>query len=231
MPSASPSLRRRRIAIVVIALGIAALFAVITHLGGGERWKEAMNALPAAALLVCFAVLPLTGFPVTLLLLAVSARFGFWPGLATTAIVTAIHLAASYPLSKLMRRPVTALLKKAGWDLPTLDRRSAWPFSAWLALAPGLSYALKNYTPALAGVPFAVYFFTYYPIHVVTSVLGLLLGRATVNFSWQMALGILVYAIVMGLLTKLLASRLRETRAFEASRNESVSPSAAPRTA
>lgn len=231
MSATSPALRRRRITIIVIALGIAALFALITHFGGGDRWKEMMNALPPAALLACFAVLPLTGFPVTLLLLAVGARFGFWPGLAATAGVTAVHLLASYPLSGFVRRPVTALLKKAGWNLPRLDRRSAWPFSTWLALAPGLSYALKNYTPALAGVPFSIYFLTYYPVHVVTSVLGLLLGGATMNFSWPLALGVLGYAIVMGLLTKLLANRLRESRAFMTDPADSADSAAVPRTA
>ncbi len=217
MPASSPSIRRHRIVIVTSVLGIAALFAVITHFGGGDRWKEMMNSLPPAALLISFAVLPLTGFPVTLLLLAVGARFGFWQGMIATAVVTAVHLLASYPLSGIFRRPVTALLKKAGWTLPRLDRRSAWPFSTWLALAPGLSYALKNYTPALAAVPFSIYFLTYYPIHMFTAVLGLLLGGATMNFSWPVALGVIAYAIVMGVLTKLLTDRLRESRAFATS--------------
>ncbi len=200
--------------IVASVVGIAALFALITHFGGGDRWKEMMHSLPPAILLTAFALLPLTGFPVTLLLLAVGARFGFWAGLGLTAAATAVHLVASYPLSSIFRRPVTALLKKAGWTLPRLDRRSAWPFSTWLALAPGLSYSLKNYTPALAAVPFSIYFITYYPIHMFTAVLGLLLGGATMNFSWPVAAGLAGYAIVMGVLTKILTDRLRESRAF-----------------
>jgi uncharacterized membrane protein YdjX (TVP38/TMEM64 family) len=201
---------RRRVTAIVVVVGIAALFAAITHFGGGARWKEWMEAMPPLPLFICFAVLPLTGFPVTLLLLAVGARFGFWPGLAATAAATVIHLLASYPLAGLVRRPVTLLLSKAGWRLPQLDRGAAWPFSTWLALAPGLSYALKNYTPPLAGVPFTIYFLTYFPVHMATSVLGLLLGGATMNFSWPMAAGVLVYAIVMGVLTKILADRLRK---------------------
>lgn len=209
-PPTSALLMRRRITVVVLVVGIAALFAAITHFGGGDHWKEWMQTMPLLPLLVCFALLPLTGFPLTLLLLAVGARLGFWPGLAATAVVTVIHLVASYPLAGRVRRPVTALLSKAGWRLPQLDREAAWPFSAWLALAPGLSYALKNYTPPLAGVPFTIYFATYFPIHMVTSVLGLLLGGATMNFSWPMAAGVLVYAIIMGTLTKILADRLRK---------------------
>ena len=221
--SQPPHLRRRRIAVVAVIVGVAALFGLITHFGGGENWKEMMNALPPFWLLVAFVLLPLTGFPVTLLLIAVGARFSFWEGLAATAAATALHLVASYPLASLVRRPVTALLAKAGWGLPRLGRRAAWPFSTWLALAPGLSYALKNYTPPLAGVPFSIYFFTSFPIHMATSMLGLLLGGATARFSWPFAAGILAYGIVMGLLTKWLAVRLKETGGFE-----SNAPASAP---
>jgi uncharacterized membrane protein YdjX (TVP38/TMEM64 family) len=224
---ASPELRRRQITIIATGIGIAVLFAVLTHFGGGDRWKETMQSVSPVILLASFAVLPLTGFPVTLLLLAVGARLGFWPGLAATAAATIFHLLVSYPLAGFVRRPVTAMLSKAGWSLPQLDRRAAWPFSTWLALAPGLSYTLKNYTPALAGVPFAIYFLTYYPIHMATSVLGLLLGGASTNFSWPMAAGIAVYAVVMGILTKMLADRLREHRALAKNSEEESTPQTA----
>src|SRR5688572_29728774 len=101
-PVTSTLLMRRRITAIVVVVVIAALFAAITHFGGGERWKEWMETMPPLPLLICFAVLPLTGFPVTLLLLAVGARFGFWPGLAATAVATVIHLLASYPLAGLV---------------------------------------------------------------------------------------------------------------------------------
>jgi uncharacterized membrane protein YdjX (TVP38/TMEM64 family) len=116
------------------------------------------------------------------------------------------------------------LLARAGWTIPQIGRRAAWPFSTWLAVAPGLSYALKNYTPPLAGVPFTIYFLTYYPIHMGTSVLGLLLGNVTRNFSWPLVTMVAVYAIVMAVLTKWLASRLREAGSFE-------SPTSSARTA
>jgi uncharacterized membrane protein YdjX (TVP38/TMEM64 family) len=210
------SQRRQRIRVAVIAVAIVLVFAAITRFGGGQHWKEAINALPVFALLTCFAFLPLTGFPVTLILLAVGARFGFAIGLAITAAAIIVHLSISYPLAERLRRPVTALLRRAGWTLPKLDQRSAWPFSLWLSLAPGLSYALKNYTSPLAGVPFRTYFFTYFPVHLCTSVIGLLLGGATMHFSWPLVCGVLVYAISMGLLSKRLAARLGKSGAFRA---------------
>jgi uncharacterized membrane protein YdjX (TVP38/TMEM64 family) len=203
------SQHRQRILVISLGIGIVLLFVLISRFGGSQ-WKEAMSALPAPALLLCFALLPLTGFPVTLVLVAVGARFGFGLGLAITAGAIAIHLSASYPLAGLVRKPVTALLKKAGWTLPKLDERTAWPFSLWLSLAPGLSYALKNYTSPLAGVPFGTYFLTYFPVHLCTSVIGLLLGGATMHFSWPLVFGVLAYAIGMGVLSRQLALRLRE---------------------
>jgi uncharacterized membrane protein YdjX (TVP38/TMEM64 family) len=192
---------------IVIGCGLFAKF-------GGHYWKEAISNLPAAVLLLCLALLPLTGFPVSLMLVAVGARFGFWPGLAAAAVAIPIHLCLSYPLSGLFRRPITALVTKAGWTLPTLDRKTAWPFTTWLAFVPGVSYTLKNYTPPLAGVPFGIYFLAFYPVHLCTAVLGLLIGGATMHFSWLLAAGIVTYGIAIGILTKLLANRLRSRGAW-----------------
>jgi uncharacterized membrane protein YdjX (TVP38/TMEM64 family) len=214
--AATPSQRRQRIMVLSIAVVVVIVFAAITRFGGGEHWREAINRLPVVALLTCFALLPLSGFPVTLILLAVGARFGFGVGLAITAGAIVVHLSISYPLAERLRRPVTALLRRAGWTLPKLDHQTAWPFSLWLSLAPGLSYALKNYTSPLAGVPFRTYFFTYFPVHLCTSVIGLLLGGATTRFSWPLAFGVLAYAVGMGILSRRLASRLGKSGAFHA---------------
>ncbi len=192
---------------IVVGFGLFAKF-------GGHYWKETISSLPAPVLLLCLALLPLTGFPVSLMLVAVGARFGFWQGLAAAAVAIPIHLALSYPLSGLFRRPITGLLTKAGWTLPKLDRKTAWPFTTWLAFVPGVSYTLKNYTPPLAGVPLRIYFLAFYPVHLITAVLGLLIGGATMHFSWLLAAGIVTYGIAIGILTKFLANRLRSRGAW-----------------
>ncbi|ATC65471.1 hypothetical protein CMV30_16810 [Nibricoccus aquaticus] len=192
---------------IVVGFGLFAKF-------GGHYWKEAITGLPVPVLLLCLVVLPLTGFPVSLMLVAVGARFGFWQGLAAAAAAIPIHLALSYPLSGLFRRPITAMVTKAGWSLPKLDRETAWPFTTWLAFVPGVSYTLKNYTPPLAGVPFRIYFLAFYPVHLCTAVLGLLIGGATMHFSWLLAVGIVTYGIAIGILTKVLANRLRAKGAW-----------------
>jgi|GEM_PF-3541436 len=219
-----PALKRRRIKIVAAAVGILALFGLVAYFGGGTWWKETVDTLSPAWLLVCFALLPLAGFPMSLLLIAVGARFGFWPGFGFTAVITAFHLVTSYPLAGLVRRPVMAILDKAGWSLPKLTPRTAWPFATWLALAPGVSYAIKAYTPSLAGIPFTTFFVCYFPINMSTAVLGLLLGGATTHFSWPIAGVVVVYAIVILTLTKLIAARLREQGAFK--KDAQISPPA-----
>jgi uncharacterized membrane protein YdjX (TVP38/TMEM64 family) len=196
---------------LLAALAAALLIALLgfSHVSGAQ-WKEAVHGMPAPALLICCMVLPLTGFPVTVLLVALGARFGVAAGLGITALTITIHLCASYPLAGLLRRPVVRLLDSAGWELPTLDRGTAWTFALWLALAPGLSYALKNYTSPLAGVPFRVFFPIYLPVHLATSIIGLMLGGATMDFSWPLAAGLLVYAAVLCMLSRQLFLRLRE---------------------
>ncbi len=218
----SPAIRRRRIAIIALGITLAIVFVVGTHLGGGERWKTLVENLSQPLLLACFALLPLTGFPLTLLLLAIGARFGIINGLWLTAAATAVHLFLSYPIAKWVRRPVTSLLAKAGWTLPQLDRRTAWPFSVWVALAPGLSYTLKNYAAPLAGASFTVYFASFFPIHMATSMIGLMLGGATMHLSWSVGAGIALYALVVALVTHWLAIRLKEHHRQLAKENEAL---------
>ncbi|MGC4074152.1 MAG: hypothetical protein QM760_16895 [Nibricoccus sp.] len=211
--SAPAHQRRHRTKVIIGGIGLIILFAVLAKFGG-HYWKDTINTLSPAILVACLAVLPLTGFPVSLLLIAVGARLGFWLGFATAAAMIAVHLALSYPLSGLFRKPITALLAKAGWTLPRLNRKTAWPFATWLALFPGLSYSLKNYAPALAGIPFGIYFVAFYPVHLFTAVVGLLLGGASMHFSWPLVCGLAVYAIVMATLTRVLSSLLKAHGAF-----------------
>jgi len=202
--------KRKRTLTIVAAVLIVAAFGAALRFAPLDDWKAWIQALPPLALFLAFALLPLTGFPVTLVLVATGMRFGFWPGLGATAAAIAIHLTLSYHLAGFVRRPVNLLLKRAGWEIPKLDRRSAWPFSTWLALAPGLSYTLKNYIPSLAGVPFGIFVATYYPAHIATGVIGLLLGGVAMHFSWPVAAGIIAYIIGMGFLTRILARRFHK---------------------
>ena len=202
--------KQKRTFTIVVAVLIVAAFGTALRFAPLDEWKAWIQALPPLALFLAFALLPLTGFPVTLVLVATGMRFGFWLGLGATAVAIAVHLTLSFHLASFVRRPVNILLKRAGWEIPKLDRRSAWPFSTWLALAPGLSYALKNYSPSLAGVPFGIFVATYYPAHLATGVIGLLLGGVAMNFSWPVAAGIVAYVVAMGFLTRILARRFRE---------------------
>ena len=214
--------KRKRIITLVVAVCVVALFGAALRFAPLDAWKAWIQSLPPLALFLAFALLPLTGFPVTLVLVATGMRFGFWPGLGATAVAIGIHLLLSYHLAGFVRRPVNMLLRRAGWEIPTLDNRSAWPFSTWLALAPGLSYTLKNYIPSLAGVPLGIFLATYYPAHLATGVIGLLLGGVATRFSWPLAAGVVAYMVLMAVLTRVLARRFR--RLSEAAPARSSAP-------
>jgi uncharacterized membrane protein YdjX (TVP38/TMEM64 family) len=208
--AASPKYTR----IFIIAAGVICVGLLLwaTHVFGSDAWEEMIKGMPPALLIAALFVLPLTGFPLTVLLLAVGAHFGFARGIGIAAVGTAVHLLASYPLAGFVKKPVTALLKRADWPLPKIHGDAVWPFAFWVALVPGLSYALKNYVGPLAGVPFRVYFISYYPVHIATSVVGLMLGGATMNFSWKHMVVIAIYAGVLLFLTRTIATRLRKAR-------------------
>lgn len=211
--ASADSVKRTRITVAVVAVVLVALLFLTSRVFSTPRWSAWLQEFPAFLLIGGLLVLPLVGFPLTILLIAVGARFGVSTGIGIAACAAAVHLLLSFPLAEFFRRPVTALLRRAHWELPKVREGAAWPFCLWIALVPGLSYTLKNYLAPLAGAPFRVYFLCYYPVHLATSLIGLMLGGATVHFSWPLVAGIAVYAVVLFVLTRTLAARFRSRAA------------------
>lgn len=191
-------------------------------------WESWVSAAPATGLVLAAAVLPLLGFPVTVVYLAVGARFGVPLGLAIVAGCTVVHLLMSFALAHWAARPVRRLCAACGWRLPQASGDVAWPFACWLALLPGVSYTLKNLIAPSAGVPLRIYLGAFLPLHVASAVVGLALGGATIRFSWSLAALIVVYGLALFALTRTLARRVRRAapkRRRQASLTLSANPS------
>lgn len=208
-PAVQRSRRRMRVIGAVIVAAVVLGLAWFLHSLPDGSWSRTIERLPAAGLLLALVVLPLFGLPISVLYLAVGARWGVGVGLLITGAATMLHLVLSYPLGRAARRPLTKLLERAGWRLPHITPTAARPFCLWVALVPGLSYTLKNYVPALVGIPLRVAFPAYLPVHLATAVAGLALGGVTVRFSWPVVGAALAYGLFMIVLTRHLAHRLR----------------------
>ncbi len=175
--------------------------------GTWDRWVESLSV---GTLLAALTVLPIFGFPISVLHIATGARFGLLLGTAAVAVTTLAHLIATYLLARALEAPLRRMLATFGWHLPHVPAGAAWAFGFWIALLPGVSYALKNAVPPLTAISLRVYVATALPTHVATAFIGLGIGRATVEFSWTLLVTIGVYATLIALLTRRLARHFRK---------------------
>lgn len=194
------------IAVAVLAVGLGV--GLMHRLPDGS-WESWVSAIPVTGLVLATAVLPLLGFPVTIVYLAVGARFGVLGGLAVVAVCTLVHLLISFGLALWAAPSLRRLFAACGWRLPQAGGNAAWPFACWLALLPAVSYTLKNLVAPCAGVPLRIYLGAFFPIHVAGAVVGLALGGATIHFSWGLVVFVLAYALALFALTRILVRRMR----------------------
>ncbi len=122
------------------------------------------------------AVLPLVGFPVTLMHVIAGVRFGPWLGLAVVAGATLFHLCASYALVKLMPNVFAKRLEAFRKRIP---RGAHGPVTLFTLLLPGAPYWAINYTLPLIGVRFWVFLGIAFPIHVARSTVSIYFGDSS----------------------------------------------------
>ena len=182
-PSASRRARRRPAHLPPIpwrrlayAVGLfAALGVLFYHYGDIEtvhREAARINGGAAFALLV---VLPLVGFPASVLHVAAGIRFGTGPGLALVALSILLQLLASYAIVHAFRGP----LDRSRWLRSVRERlpEGAHPSLCVLAvLLPGAPFAAVNYVLPLIGVPLRTYLACCLPLHVLRSTITVFLG-------------------------------------------------------
>lgn len=201
--------------LIALVLACVVLWAVLRAFPENP-WKAWVNSLPPTALLGALVVLPVFGFPISVLHIATGARLGLGYGMLAVAISTLVHLLLAYFLAHHVSQPVRRILAAFGWKIPNVPTGAAWPFTIWITLLPGVSYALKNVIPPLTGVGLRVYLGAELPLHVAKSLVGLTLGQATIDFSWGLALFVVLYTCVLLTLTRHLARRFRASTARHA---------------
>lgn len=135
--------------------------------------REAMEGADPWVVVAAATLLPLVGFPVTVLDVAVGVRFGAGGGLLVVAGATAFQLLASYALVARFHRAFAARLDPIRQRLP----RAAHADVCWFTmLLPGVPYFAKNYVLPLVGVPLRPYLLVCFPVHVVRSVVSVVFG-------------------------------------------------------
>ena len=180
------------VAAIIAFAGLVYLYRLIDVQALHDR-AQSMNGF---VVFVVMTVLPMFGFPVSILHVVAGVRFGTGLGLTLTTISIFIQLIASYALVK------TAPLFFARWVEPLrkrLPEAAHTPLTQFTMLLPGAPYFAQNYVLPLVGVPLGTYLLWSFPIHVVRSIVGVIFGHESDDLTAWKLVGFGVYSIAIGL--------------------------------
>jgi uncharacterized membrane protein YdjX (TVP38/TMEM64 family) len=184
-----PGRSRRAIAwatgiLLVIAGLIAGIFvfsdlevAEVMHKIDWSGFTERVGRLNPILMLAAMAILPVFGFPVSVVYLLAGVRFGpLWGGVVV-ASVTAVHLLASYGIARsVFRRPLQRFIEKRHKRLPRIPDDEQAMVALIVALVPGPPYLVRIYLLALADMKLRIYFWVALLVFTVRSYVTILLG-------------------------------------------------------
>lgn len=175
-----------------------------------QKIPRAMERLNTAALLALTAVLPLLGFPISLVYLSLGARFGPLGGLAVVTAITSVHLVATHWIGRsFLKDRLKRFIEKRGHHIPQVPKGDDTAIALIVMLAPGIPYFIRNYVLALSGIPLRIYFCVALPVHLLRSFVALFLGDfGSAPSGRGVALLVLIYATKLAIFA-VVAWRLR----------------------
>lgn len=170
-----------------IGLGVIA-FIGLTYLYGRidiDALHRKAEALNGGAVFVAMVLLPLAGFPVTVVHAVAGARFGIGLGCTLVALATFLQLLGAYALVKLapgfFERKLEPLRKR-------LPHGTHTPVTLFTMLLPGVPYCGQIYVLPLIGVPLRTFLLWSLPINVARSVVGVTFGEISDELTpWKLA--------------------------------------------
>lgn len=197
-----PSRRVLIIAAVVLVAVLVALRNGLTLSWLHERAEEMNGSLALLAL----AVLPLVGFPVSVLHAVIGARFGLPLGMALVGASIALQLAATYAI---VWAAPEFFARRFEWLRQRLPPATHRPLTLFTLVLPGAPYFAQNYVLAVVGVPFRTFAAYAFPIHFARSLIGVIFGEWSGHMT-PVRIGVFVaYAITVTLVCGLAFRRLR----------------------
>jgi uncharacterized membrane protein YdjX (TVP38/TMEM64 family) len=160
---------------VLYLLVVGAAIAVVYHrvdISAVHAEAAKLNGVLVFALMV---ILPLFGFPVSVLHVAAGIRFGGLLGQGLVALSILLQLLASYGLVKVWRHHFDRMrwLRRVRARIPKGAHTSICLTGV---LLPGAPYWTINYALALVGVPLRTYLACGVPIHTLRSTVTVAFG-------------------------------------------------------
>ena len=171
-----------------------------------ETWHEHAERLDGFTVFAALTLLPLVGFPVSVLHVVAGARFGVGLGLALVGISIVLQLLASYGLVSLAPKFFERRMEPWRARLPDAAHR---PLTQFTMLVPGVPYFVQNYVLPVMGVPLRTYLVWGISLHFVRSLVGVTFGDVSGELTpWRIA-GFTAYGIAITLACAWAFRRLR----------------------
>jgi uncharacterized membrane protein YdjX (TVP38/TMEM64 family) len=188
------SLGRRRLAWGAVAVALVVLVLVVGRRIDPASFHEWTRTLPAGAVVGLNAVLPLTGFPVSVLHLAAGLRFDFWPAMLVVGITTLGHHVAAWALVRVL--PARFFAKLDPWR-EKLAGAGHVEASVLCSLLPGMPYTAQIYLLPVMNVPLRLLCLVSAPLHALRATVTILLGNLGSDLSTGRVVGFAVYYAVI----------------------------------
>lgn len=146
----------------------------------GWTWggvSEAIERLPKGAVAAAMVLLPLAGFSIGVMYVAVGAVFGPWQAGLVVAGATVVHLVVTDLVTRRWGRAKLARwLERHGRSVPEVPDGEERAVALGLAVVPGVPYVMRNALLGLSAVPLRTYLPICLPIYVARSYLALAIG-------------------------------------------------------
>lgn len=194
-------LKRHWGGLVVILLIVAAgLYLYHHHEGAFDR--ESILAygmsLPPSLIIAAFFILPLFGFPVSVLLVLLGLRFGLVRGMAIVSAGMFFHLLVVYGIAQSgMREKLRRRIASFGYEIPPIKESHRLWFTTLFASIHGPPYAAKLYLLALTDLPFRYHCGIALPVYIGFSLLPVSAGKAVMNLNPITVSAIIVASVAL----------------------------------
>jgi uncharacterized membrane protein YdjX (TVP38/TMEM64 family) len=204
---AGVELTRRRVLVALAVLaGLVALSLLYRRIDI-DRLHELARDLNGTVVFLALTLLPLAGFPVSVMHAVAGVRFGFALALPLVALSILLQLLLSYALVRaapgFFARRLEPLRKR-------LPRAAHWPLTLFTLLLPGAPFFAQNYVLPLVGVPLRIFLAVALPLHLVRSVVGVTFGELSDQLTpWSVA-GFAAYGLSVTLACGFAFRRLRD---------------------
>jgi uncharacterized membrane protein YdjX (TVP38/TMEM64 family) len=158
-----------------------------------HREAARLNGGIAFALL---AILPLVGFPASLLHVAAGIRFGAVLGLALVSLSILLQLLISYAVVHVWRDRFerTRWFKRIRERIPQGAHASV---SIFTVLLPGVPFTAINYVLPLIGVPLRTFLLCAWPLHTLRSTVTVVFGDQSAQLNATRLAVLIAYALTI----------------------------------